>query len=157
MTVGRGILGGSSMIEGKNTITKERIWMTIRSLGSTCSSSPSDLMTRLSLRDRRMPSMSNSFRDLFSFRFSVSSHVTHCTVRKCLMSKKNKGANFDQSCHSARSCFQETFDECVIAIREEPNLHVEHQRETNRNWKSEARPAGLGEWCFEDGSMRDDA
>ena len=70
----------------------------------------------------------------------------------------HEGSNVDQSCHSARSCFQETLhDECVIAIREEPNLHVEHQRETNRNWKSEVRPAVRGEWCFEDGSMRVDA
>ena len=70
----------------------------------------------------------------------------------------HEGANLDQSCRSARSCFQETLhDECVIVIREEPGLHVEHQGEVNRNWKSEARPAGRGEWLFEDGSMRVDA
>ena len=70
----------------------------------------------------------------------------------------SEGANLDQLCRSARSCFQEMLhDECVIAIREEPSLHVEHQREVNRNWKSEGRPAGRGEWRFEDGNMRVDA
>ena len=34
----------------------------------------------------------------------------------------HEGANLGQSCHSARSCFQKTLhDECMIAIREEPN------------------------------------
>ena len=45
----------------------------------------------------------------------------------------------------------------MIAVREEPSLHVKHLREVNRNWKSEVRPAGRGEWCFQDGSMRVDA
>ena len=69
----------------------------------------------------------------------------------------HEGANLDLSCRSGKSCFQETLhDEWVIAVREELSLHMEHQREVNRNWKSEVRPARRGEWRLEDGSMRVD-
>ena len=56
-------------------------------LGSACSSSPSDLMTRLSQRGWRMPRMSNSFREVFSFRFRVSSHVTQHRAQMCHVKK----------------------------------------------------------------------
>ena len=58
----------------------------IRSLGTTHSSSPSDLMTRLSQRVWRVLSMTNSFRDVFSFRFScfIGYHTSPCANVSCL-------------------------------------------------------------------------
>ena len=50
-----------------------------------------------------MPSMSSSFRDVFSFRFFMFHRMSHCTVRKCLMSKKKKTMDLETSQHHAES------------------------------------------------------
>ena len=59
-------------------------------MATTRTSSPSDLVTRLSQRCRRMPHMSCSFRDVFSFRFFHAS--SHITLHRAQMShvQKNK-------------------------------------------------------------------
>ena len=62
----------------------------IRSMAIARTSSPSDLMTRLSQRGRRMPSMSCSCRDVFSFRFSclIAYHTAPCANVSCPKKKK---------------------------------------------------------------------
>ena len=56
---------------------------TTRSLESTLSSSPSDLMTRLSQRGRCFPRLSSSFSWSVLIPMFLSHHMSHCTVRKC--------------------------------------------------------------------------
>ena len=72
---------------------------TVRSMATTRTSSPSDLMTRLSQQGRRMPGMSCSFRDVFSFRFffHVSSHITMHRAQMSHVQKKKESDETKQS------------------------------------------------------------
>ena len=112
----------SLLCETGSTIDSPRNTATIRSMATTRTSSPSDLMTRLSQRGRCMPRMSCSFRDVFSFRLAPA---MPCKTSKQCKHGETRGKTDEIT--SKFACILEASESTRLRMEQSlPNYHEDH-------------------------------